>query len=167
MALPRWLPHCCCGTCAKNAALTQWACLQRPAPWRKAVFFTRYTGVTDISNLLGHIYEVLAYTYLYRARLCRNRATALRPAALLANAIASHAGRPARPAAGAGRRRPLRGCTHLAHQQLCARDLLLGKTVRQLPAEHAGTTMQALAEARDTGISRGRVIAGARGQALV
>jgi hypothetical protein len=30
-------------------------------------FFTRYTGVTDIYNLTGHFYKVLAYAFLYRA----------------------------------------------------------------------------------------------------
>ncbi|MFC7409365.1 EAL domain-containing protein [Hydrogenophaga atypica] len=30
-------------------------------------FFTRYANVTDIYNLLGHVYKVLAYGFLYRA----------------------------------------------------------------------------------------------------
>ena len=44
-------------------------------------FFTRYTGVTDIYNLTGHFYKVLAYAFLYRAVFVE---TVQRPYALTA-----------------------------------------------------------------------------------
>ena len=45
-------------------------------------FFTRYTGVTDIYNLTGHFYKVLAYAFLYRAVFVE---TVQRPYTLLRN----------------------------------------------------------------------------------
>lgn len=124
-------------------------------------FFTRYTGVTDIYNLLGHFYKVLAYTYLYRAAFVE---TVQQPYALL------HSSQMQLQATLDALPDPLLELNdegryvdvHTSHTSslAAAPDLLLGKTVHEvLPAEHADTTMEALAEARDTGISRGRVIA--------
>jgi PAS domain S-box-containing protein len=124
-------------------------------------FFTRYTGVTDIYNLTGHFYKVLAYAFLYRAVFVE---TVQRPYTLLRNsqrqlqatldalpdplleldddgryidARAGHAGALVAPAVS-----------------------LLGKTLQEaLPAEAARISLAALDEARQTGFSRGRVVA--------
>ena len=61
-------------------ALTLWMRMRQPLPFKAAglfgavcimalseLLFTLYAEVTDIYNLLGHIYKVISYLFLYRA----------------------------------------------------------------------------------------------------
>ena len=123
-------------------------------------FFTRYSGVTDIYNMVGHLFKVLAYAFLYRAvfvETVQQPYTLLRasqwqlqatldalPDLLLevndegryVDVRAGHAGSLAAPA-----------------------SMLLGKTLHEvLPAENARITLAALDEARQQGFSRGHVV---------
>ena len=62
------------------AALALWMRMRKPQPFNAAAlfvavctmamsefFFTLYASVTDVYNLMGHFYKVIAYLFLYRA----------------------------------------------------------------------------------------------------
>jgi len=62
------------------AALALWVRMRKPLPFNTTalfgavcvmalseLFFTLYVSVTDVFNLLGHVYKVIAYLLLYRA----------------------------------------------------------------------------------------------------
>ena len=124
-------------------------------------FFTRYTGVTDIYNLLGHFYKVLAYTYLYRATFVE---TVQQPYALLHSsqmqlqATLDALPDPMLELDDEGRHLDVR--TGHTSSLVTPSNVMLGKTVQEImPAADAAIAMAALAEARQTGFSRGRVIA--------
>ncbi|MBU1658045.1 EAL domain-containing protein [bacterium] len=61
-------------------ALVLWKCMQEPQPYHIAALFgavcmmamseflfTLYSDVTDLYNVLGHIYKAIAYLFIYRA----------------------------------------------------------------------------------------------------
>lgn len=124
-------------------------------------FFTRYTGVTDIYNLTGHFYKVLAYAFLYRAVFVE---TVQRPYTLLRNsqrqlqATLDALPDPLLELDDDGRYIDARA-GH-AGALVAPTVSLLGKTLQEaLPAEAARISLAALDEARQTGFSRGRVVA--------
>lgn len=123
-------------------------------------FFTLYGSVTDIYNMVGHVYKVLAYGFLFRAAFV---ATVQSPYTQLRNSkqqlqamldalpdvllemddqgryLQAHIGYSGSPAAPPER--------------------LLGKTLHQmLSPQSAQTAYEALAEAQEKGFSRGRTI---------
>ena len=124
-------------------------------------FFTLYGSVTDIYNLAGHVYKIIAYGFLFRAafvttvqtpyielRHSKQQLQAMLdalPDVLLemddqGRYLQMHIGRSGSPAAPP--------------------EKLLGKTLHQmLPPQSAATAYEALAEAHEKGFSRGRTIA--------
>ena len=123
-------------------------------------FFTLYGNVTDIYNLAGHVYKVLAYGFLFRAAFV---ATVQSPYAQLRSSkqqlqamldalpdvllemddqgryLQAHIGYSGSPAAPS--------------------EKLLGKTLHQmLSPQSAQVAYEALAEAQEKGFSRGRTI---------
>ncbi|HYQ38658.1 MAG TPA: EAL domain-containing protein [Pseudomonas sp.] len=124
------------------------------------LYFTRYIAVSDLINLLGHLYKVLAYLLLYRAlfvEMITSPYRALNSARRHAQAILE-----AIPDRLVEFDRDGRYCqVHLPRNELPALDAaqLLGRTVHEvLPAEAAQTCMAALHEAQTYGHSRGRQI---------
>ncbi len=124
-------------------------------------FFTLYANVTDIYNLLGHLYKALAYFFLYNALFAE---TVRCPYALL-----HHSERQLQATLSAlpdllfeldGQGRYLQVHTH-QHQALSAPGpQLLGRSVHEaMPAEPAATVLAAIAEARAHGVSHGKTIA--------
>ena len=123
-------------------------------------FFTLYANVTDVYNLLGHVYKVVAYAFLYRAIFVETvqqphlrLAASERQLAATLNAlpdllfeldaqgryVAVHASAPSSLALP-------------AHQ-------LLGRSIAEvLPAAAARTCLQVLADTLAQGTSRGRRI---------
>jgi diguanylate cyclase (GGDEF)-like protein/PAS domain S-box-containing protein len=124
------------------------------------LYFTRYFAVSDLINLLGHLYKVLAYLLLYRALFVemitapyRALDGARRHAQAILEAI------PDRLVEFDRDGRYLQ--VHLPRNELPALGAaqLLGRTVHEvLPAEAAQTCMAALHEAQTYGHSRGRQI---------
>lgn len=122
--------------------------------------FTLYATVTDLFNLLGHLYKVLAYLLLYRALFVemitapyRALDGARRHAQAILEAI------PDRLVEFDRDGRYLQ--VHQPRNQVSALDpvQMLGRTVHEvLPIEAARTCMTVLAEAWDCGYSRGRQI---------
>ena len=124
------------------------------------LFFTRYASATDVFNLMGHVYKVLAYLLLYRAVFVEMitapygaLSDARRHSQAILEAIPdllfeldcdgrylqAHAPRNEQLAAGA--------------------DALLGRTVYEvLPLEAARTCMAALQEAQANGHASGQQI---------
>ena len=125
------------------------------------VFFARYARASDLYNLTGHLYKVLAFVYLYRAAFAdtvrqpygRLRTALTRQRAMLAALpdllfVMNDEGRYLEVHAGS------------AGGLLTGTDGLLGKTVNDImhPRE-AQTVLQALQEAGHQGLSRGKIIA--------
>ncbi|MCQ4348908.1 EAL domain-containing protein [Pseudomonas stutzeri] len=124
------------------------------------LFFTLYAAVTDVFNLMGHVYKVIAYLLLYRAVFVdmiaapyRALSSARRQAQAVLEAIPDllfefdrdgrylqvHAPRHGQLVASAGR--------------------LLGRTLYEmLPLEAARICMAALEEAADRGHSAGQLV---------
>ena len=123
-------------------------------------FFTLYDNVTDIYNVAGHVYKILAYGFLYRVVFVATvqcpydqlRASKMQLQAILdavpdvllemddqGRYLQTHVGHSGSPAAPPER--------------------LLGKTLHQmLSPQNAQTTYAALSEAKEKGTSRGRII---------
>jgi diguanylate cyclase (GGDEF)-like protein/PAS domain S-box-containing protein len=124
-------------------------------------FFTRYTGVTDVYNLLGHIYKVLAYAFLYRAvfvETVQQPYTLLRASQRQLQATLDALPDPLLEIDDEGRYVDVR--TGHAGSLAEPVSVLLGKTLHEvLPAESASITLAALDEARQQGFSRGHVVA--------
>jgi diguanylate cyclase (GGDEF)-like protein/PAS domain S-box-containing protein len=123
-------------------------------------FFTRYSGVTDTYNLVGHVYKVLAYAYLYSAVFVE---TVQQPYRLLRSsqrqleATLDALPDPLLEIDDEGRYMDVR--TGHAGSLAAPASMLLGKTLHEvLSAESARISMDALDEARQQGFSRGRVI---------
>ena len=124
-------------------------------------FFTRYTGVTDTYNMVGHLYKVLAYAYLYRAifvETVQQPYTLLRSSQRQLQATLDALPDPLLEIDDEGRYVDVRA-GH-AGSLAAPASMLLGKTLQEvLPAESARISLAALDEARQQGFSRGRVIA--------
>ena len=123
-------------------------------------FLTRYNGVTDIYNLMGHLYKVLAYAYLYRAAFVE---TVQNPYALLhSSQLQLKATLEALPDSLLemdDQGRYVHVHTGNAGSLAAPASQMLGKTVHEvLPPAGAQTAMEALNDARQHGFSRGRVI---------
>ncbi|NMM79364.1 hypothetical protein B2J86_00200 [Acidovorax sp. SRB_14] len=123
--------------------------------------FTRYAGVTDIYNLAGHLYKILAYAFLYRAAFGE---TVQHPYALLRasqrqlQATLDALPDPLLEFDDEGRTLDVR--TGHAGHLLAPSRRLLGKTVQDiLPPADARIALAALNEARQHGFSRGRIVA--------
>ena len=124
------------------------------------VFFTLYASATDLFNLVGHLYKVLAYLLLYRAVFVemitapyRVLSTTRRHSQALLEAI------PDLLFEFDGDGRYLQ--VHVPNSELLAatRSQLLGRTVREaLPAEAAQVCLAALREAQQHGHSAGRQV---------
>ncbi len=124
-------------------------------------FFTLYAEVSDVYNLFGHLYKVVAYAFLYRAifvetvqnpyRLLRDSQRRLRatldalPDLLFeldeqGRFLSVHASRPEELAVPTAQ--------------------LLGRSLTDvIPAQALGASVEAIAEARQHGLSRGKTIA--------
>jgi len=123
-------------------------------------FFTHYASTTDIYNLAGHVYKVLACIFLYRAAFSD---TVRQPYALLrATTAQQQALLTALPdllfvVDGEGRYLDIHAGS--AGGMLTAAGGLQGKTVRDvMPASEADTVLAAIAEASARGLSRGAII---------
>ena len=123
-------------------------------------FFTRYTGVTDIYNVMGHLYKVLAYAFVYRAVFVETVLqpyTLLRASQMQLQATLNALPDPLLEIDDKGRYVDAR--TGHAGSLAAPTERLLGKTLHEvLPPEAARITQEALDEARQQGFSRGRVI---------
>lgn len=124
-------------------------------------FFTLYGEVTDIYNLVGHVYKVIAYIFLYRALFVES---VQKPYVLLDNSQKKlKAMLNAMPdllfeidAQGQYLQVHTRHIDELAAPE----DFLIGKTLHQvLPQKQADIVMSALWEASQYGVSRGKTIA--------
>lgn len=155
------------------AAFMLWMSMRRPQPFNAAAlfgavctmalsefFFTRYAGVTDVFNLMGHIYKVIAYLFLYRAIFVETVESPYRQLSASQNQLRAtidavpdlllelgpdgryhdfHATRPDLLAASA--------------------ENLLEKTIAEvLPHDAAEVVMSALREAQESGHSYGKMI---------
>ncbi|ART56773.1 hypothetical protein CBP36_10205 [Acidovorax carolinensis] len=124
-------------------------------------FFTRYTGVTDIYNMTGHFYKVLAYAFLYRAvfvETVQQPYNLLRASQRQLQATLDALPDPLLEIDDEGRYVDVRA----GHVGSLAAPInqLLGKNLQEvLPAESARITLAALDEARQQGFSRGSVVA--------
>jgi diguanylate cyclase (GGDEF)-like protein/PAS domain S-box-containing protein len=125
------------------------------------VFFARYARASDLYNLVGHLYKVLAFVYLYRAAFAN---TVRQPYGQLRTALtrqrAMLAALPDLLFVVDGEGRYLEVHAGSAGGLLAGADGLIGKTVKDVmrPRE-AQTVLQALQEAGHQGISRGKIIA--------
>ncbi|MDO8990294.1 MAG: EAL domain-containing protein [Sideroxyarcus sp.] len=123
--------------------------------------FTLYAEVTDIYNLLGHVYKAIAYLFIYRAIFVTTVESPYRQ--LSASQGKLQATLDALPDLlfeldSNGRFHDI----HTPHADLLAApaEALLGRTVDEtLPAEAADVVMLALCEAQYTGWSRGQQFA--------
>ncbi len=124
------------------------------------LYFTRYVSVSDLINLLGHLYKVLAYLLLYRAlfvEMITAPYRALDGARRHAQAILEAIPDRLVEFDGAGRYLQV----HLPRNESAelGAERLLGRTVHEvLPAEAARTCLEVLAEAQSRGHSSGRLI---------
>ena len=123
-------------------------------------FFTLYGNVTDVYNLGGHIYKVLAYGFLYRAvftstvqspyeqlRTSKNKLQAMLSALPDVLLEVDDQGRYLQVHVG-----------HTSHLP-APPEQMLGKTLHQiLSPDNAQIGYDALAEAKEHGLSRGRII---------
>ncbi len=124
-------------------------------------FFTLYVEVVDLTNLAGHVYKVAAFAFLYRAVFAEMVA---RPYGLLrASQARLKATLEAMPDLvfeldAQGRYRQVHASRP---QELSAPvEQLLGRSLEQaMPIAQARIARQALDEARERGLSRGRIIA--------
>lgn len=123
-------------------------------------FLTRYASATDIYNLAGHVYKVLACIFLYRATFSD---TVRQPYALLrATTAQQQALLTALPdllfvVDGEGRYLDIHEGS--GGGMLTAAGNLRDKTVRDvMPAREADTVLAAIAEASVHGLSRGAII---------
>jgi len=121
-------------------------------------FFTLYADVTDIYNLLGHVYKVIAYLFIYRAIIVETfeqpyqqlNATQAQMEATL-NALPDLMFEVDEE----GYIRDF----HSAVPELLAvpPEMFMNKTVHEsLPQEAAEVLMEAIRDARETGLSNGR-----------
>ncbi len=122
--------------------------------------FTLYSSVTDLFNLLGHLYKVLAYLLLYRALFVEMIVApyrALKDARSHAQAVLGAL--PDRLVELDQHGRYLQVHLPMNQHPVLGGDELLGHTVFEvLPATAARTCMQALEEARRQGYSRGHQV---------
>lgn len=123
-------------------------------------FFTRYAEVSDIYNMTGHLYKVLAYGFLYQAAFVN---TVRQPYALLRTTTAQQ-------------QAVLKALPDLlfvmdeeghylevhpgsADGLLSAAGGLVGKSIHDMmPGNQANTVLSALQEAKSQGLSRGKII---------
>jgi diguanylate cyclase (GGDEF)-like protein/PAS domain S-box-containing protein len=121
-------------------------------------FLTRHTGATDVYNLFGHVYKVLAYFYLYRAvfvatvrdpyarvdesrRRLRATLQALPDLVVVMDARGSYL------------------AVHAVPETARPGPDLRGRLVEEiLPPQAADTVLAALEEAGRQGVSRGRLL---------
>lgn len=152
------------------AALALWLRMCKPQSFNAAAlfgavcvmalsefFFTLYADVTDIYNLLGHIYKVIAYLFIYRAIFV---ATVVSPyQKLIASQGQLQATLSALPdlmfdLGLSGRFYDYHASD--SERLLVPAELFLGKLVSEvLPAEVAKIAMAALREANKTGYAKG------------
>lgn len=123
-------------------------------------FFTRYAGVTDACNLAGHVYKVLAYAFLYRAIFVE---AVQRPYTLLHDSrrqlAATLDALPDLLLVMDAQGRYLEVHAARAGDLTAPAEQLRGRTVHEtLPAKAADTLLAAIAQAREQGSSRGKVI---------
>lgn len=155
------------------AAFMLWMSMRRPQPFNAAAlfgavctmalsefFFTRYAGVTDVFNLMGHIYKVIAYLFLYRAIFVETVESPFRQ--LRASQDQLRATIDAMPDMlfELGPDGRYHDC-HTSCPDLLAAPVgeLLGKTVSDvLPPDAADVVMAALQEAQNNGRSHGKVL---------
>ena len=123
-------------------------------------FFTLYGNVTDIYNLAGHVYKVLAFGFLYRAvfvTTVQSPYTQLRNSKMQLQAMLSALPDILLEMDDEGRYLQ----AHIGQSGSPARppEKLLGKTLHQmLSAKNAKIAYEALAEAQEKSFSRGRII---------
>jgi PAS domain S-box-containing protein len=153
------------------AAIVLWWRMRQPQPFNAVmlfgavcvmamseIFFTLYADVTDIYNLLGHVYKVIAYLFIYRAIIVETfeqpyqqlSATQARMQATL-NALPDLMFE----VDAAGYIRDY----HSAAPELLAvpPEVFMNKMVREcLPKESADVLMAAIRDAGETGLSHGR-----------
>ncbi|TAN31025.1 MAG: EAL domain-containing protein [Castellaniella sp.] len=125
------------------------------------IFFALYTRTSDFYNLVGHLYSVIAYLYLYRAvfiesvqrpyrlldRSQRRLSATLDAVPDLLFEMDAHG-------------RYLEVHSGLLDHLAAPLPKLLGRTVHDvLPPEDAAVVLSALQEAQTQGLSRGKVIA--------
>lgn len=155
------------------AALALWRRMRNPLPYNAAallgalcvmalseLFFARYARVADAFNLIGHVYKVIAYLFLYQAIFVEAIETPYRQ--LSASKAQLQATLDATPdtlfeLGLDGRYHDL----HTTRQDLLAASTenLLEKTVADvLPPNAAEVVMSALHEAQESGQSYGRTI---------
>jgi diguanylate cyclase (GGDEF)-like protein/PAS domain S-box-containing protein len=123
-------------------------------------YFTLYGDVTDLYNVTGHIYKALAYLFLFRALFVE---VAVRPYALLRESQqrlqATLNALPDLMLEVDGQGRYCAIHTTYTQDLVAPAEKLLGDTIHQhLPASAVETIMQALAQAREEGLSRGKLI---------
>ena len=123
-------------------------------------YFTLYGDVTDLYNVTGHIYKALAYLFLFRALFVE---VAVRPYALLRESQqrlqATLNALPDLMLELDGQGRYCAIHTTYTQDLVAPAEKLLGDTIHQhLPASAVETIMQALAQAREEGLSRGKLI---------
>ncbi|HEY6611757.1 MAG TPA: EAL domain-containing protein [Pseudomonas sp.] len=124
------------------------------------VFFTLYAQVTDVLNLMGHVYKVLAYLLLYRAvfvEMITAPYHALNAARRHSQAILDAIPDPMFELDREGRYLQV----HTSHSDLLVvgADQLLGRTVHEvLSAEAAHACMEALHEALAKGHAAGQQV---------
>ncbi len=153
------------------AALVLWWRMRQPQPFNAVmlfgavcvmamseIFFTLYADVTDIYNLLGHVYKVIAYLFIYRAIIVETfeqpyqqlSATQAQMQATL-NALpdlmfeVDEAGY-------------IRDYHSVAPELLAVPpEVFMNKHVREtLPQDSADVLMEAIRDARETGLSHGK-----------
>jgi hypothetical protein len=153
------------------AAIVLWWRMRQPQPFNvvmlfsavcvmamSELFFTLYADVTDIYNLLGHVYKIIAYLFIYRAIIVETfeqpyqqlNATKAQMEATL-NALPDLMFE----VDEAGYIRNF----HSARTELLAvpPDMFMNKTVCEtLPQEAAEIVMEAISDARETGLSNGK-----------
>ncbi len=123
-------------------------------------FFTLYADVTDVYNLAGHVYKVVAYVFLYRALFME---TVLQPYEQLrasqSQLLATLNALPDLLFELDGQGNYVQTHTRQEGQLVVPSDALLGKNIRDvMPAAAAQTCLEALQEALRAGTSHGRQI---------
>lgn len=121
-------------------------------------FFTLYAHVTDIYNLLGHVYKVIAYLFIYRAIVVETFEQPYQQ--LSATQAQMEATLNALPdlMLEVDEEGYLRGFHSVASELLAVPpEEFMNKSVHEsLPQDSAAVLMEAIRDARETGLSHGR-----------